>query len=97
MQVPMGLGVMPVVRLKLFEFLKQRLSHSHFWCQRLAWVQQGEAGSPAPFKELDKQLWQDMRARLNVLLVQEQTFHEFMAYLVDTKRTRFVESPASRT
>ena len=85
-----------MVRLKLFEFLKQHLSHSHFWCQRLAWVWQDEAGSPTP-KELDKQLWQDMRARLCVLLTQEQTFHEFMAYLVDTKRTRLVESPASRT
>jgi hypothetical protein len=65
-QVPIGLGVMPVVRLKLFEFLKQHLSHSHFWRERLAWTQQDEqdeAGSPAP-KELDKQLWQHMRAGL---------------------------------
>jgi 50S ribosomal protein L16 3-hydroxylase len=94
--IHLSIGVMPVVRLKLFEFLKQHLSRSHFWCQRLAWAQQDEAGNPAP-KELDKQLWQDMRARLNVLLAQEQTFHEFMAYLVDTKRTRIVESPAFHT
>jgi hypothetical protein len=93
----MGLGVMPVVRLKLFEFLKQHLSHSHFWCERLAWVQQAEVGSPAPLRNSTNNSGRTCERGSNVLLAQEQTFHEFMAYLVDTKRTRIVESPASHT
>jgi hypothetical protein len=87
---------MPVVRLTLFEFLQQRLAHSRFWCQRLAWVQQDAADSPVP-TEHHKQLWENMRTQLNDVLAHEQTFQEFTAYLVDTKRPRTIESPASHT
>ena len=92
--IHLSIGVMPVVRLKLFEFLKQRLAYSPFWCQRLAWVQRDEAGSTVP-KEPDKRLWEDMRTQLNGILTREQTFHEFLQYLVDTKRGLGVESPAA--
>jgi 50S ribosomal protein L16 3-hydroxylase len=94
--IHLSIGVMPVVRLQLLEFLKQQLAHSPFWCQRLAWVPQDEAGSTVP-KEPDKQLWEDMRIQLNSILTREQTFHEFLRYLVDTKRTQDVESPAADT
>jgi hypothetical protein len=54
-------GVMRVVRLQLLEFLQHRLAHDPFWCQRLAWVPQAEAGGPAP-TEQPPYLWEDMRA-----------------------------------
>lgn len=94
--IHLSIGVMPVVRLQLLEFLKQQLARSPFWCQRLAWVQEDEAGSTVP-KEPDKQLWEDMRIQLNALLTREQTFHEFLQYLVDTKRAQDIESPAADT
>jgi hypothetical protein len=78
---------MPVVRLSVFEFLKL------FWCQRLALVQPEEAGSAAS-QEHDIQSWEDMRAQLNDILAQEETYHAFLAYLVDAQRARRVESPA---
>jgi ribosomal protein L16 Arg81 hydroxylase len=91
--IHLSIGVMPVVRLKLFEFLSQRLARSPFWCQRLSWVQPDETTNPVP-QEPDTQLWEDMRAQLHSVLAQDQTFYDFMAYLVDTKRTRSAESPA---
>jgi ribosomal protein L16 Arg81 hydroxylase len=91
--IHLSIGVLPVVRLKLFEFLTQRLARFPFWCQRLAWVQADETDDLVP-RDPDKQLWEDMRAQLNSLLAQEQTFDDFMAYLVDTKRTPRGESPA---
>ena len=94
--IHLSIGVMPVVRLKLFEFLKQSLAHSHFWCQRLALMQPGETGRPT-VQEDDKKIWQDMRAELTTLLAQEQTFQAFLAYLVDAKRAQHAESPAYRT
>jgi ribosomal protein L16 Arg81 hydroxylase len=87
----LSIGVMPVVRLQLFEFLTQRLAHAPFWCQRLAWVPH-EASSPAR-QEHARKLWEDMRAQLNGILAQEQTFQEFMAYLVDTNRTGVAKVP----
>jgi ribosomal protein L16 Arg81 hydroxylase len=93
--IHLSIGVMPVARLKLFEFLTQRLAHSSFWCQRLALVQQGEtgvAGQPAR-QEDDKKIWDEMRAQLHAVLAQEQTFQEFLAYLVDDKRAWSGESP----
>jgi len=89
----LSIGVMPVVRLKLFEFLKQHLAQSLFWCQRLALVQPGVAGAPAS-REHDIQSWEDMRAQLNDVLAQPETYQAFLAYLVDTKRCRSIESPA---
>ena len=89
----LSIGVMPAVRLKLFEFLKQHLAPSLFWSQRLALVQPGEAGSAAT-REHDMQSWEDMRTQLNDILAQEATYQAFLAYLVDVKRARSLESPA---
>jgi hypothetical protein len=38
-----------------------------------------------------------MRTQLNDILAQEQTLQAFMAYLVEDKRARYVESPAYTT
>ena len=73
---------MPVVRLTLLEFLQHRLAQDPFWCQRLAWVPQAEAGGPAP-TEQPPYLWEDMRAQLREVLAHEQTWQQFLAYLVD--------------
>jgi hypothetical protein len=89
---------MPITWLKLFEFLTQHLAHFPSWCQRLALVKDGgvgEADRLAP-REGDKKIWQDMCADLHTILAQEQTLQEFLAYLVDAKRARGVESPVSR-
>jgi 50S ribosomal protein L16 3-hydroxylase len=94
--IHLSIGVMPVVRLKLFEFLQQRLAHSPFWCQRLAVVQPDETGRPTPTAH-DKNIWEDMRAQLDVVLAQEQTFRDFRAYLLEAKRTRSVETPRGHT
>jgi hypothetical protein len=84
---------MPVTRLTLFAFLTHQLAHSPFWCERLALVPPAAADSPAPLGK-DDRLWGEMRAQLNALLAQEDTFQAFLAYLVDAKRARSVESPA---
>jgi 50S ribosomal protein L16 3-hydroxylase len=87
--IHLSIGVMPVVRLKLFEFLTQRLAHSSFWCQRLAWVQPDQSDPPVLVpQEPTQQLWEDMRAELNRVLAQDMTFHAFLAYLVDSKRVQ---------
>jgi ribosomal protein L16 Arg81 hydroxylase len=91
--IHLSIGVMPVVQLHLFEFLKQRLANAPFWGRRLACVPHEEAGRPAR-REYARKLWEDMRAQLNSVLAQEQTFQEFMAYLVDPQRSRRIESPA---
>jgi 50S ribosomal protein L16 3-hydroxylase len=86
--IHLSIGIMPVARLKLFEFLTQHLAHSPFWCQRLALIQgreAGEAGCPI-LKEDDKKIWEDMRAQLHTLLAQEQTLHDFLAYLTEEKK-----------
>jgi 50S ribosomal protein L16 3-hydroxylase len=93
--IHLSIGIMPVARLKLFEFLTQYLSHTPFWCERLALVQPGEkreAGGAA-FDQADQKTWEDMRAQLHDVLDQEQTRQAFMAYLVEDKRARHVESP----
>jgi 50S ribosomal protein L16 3-hydroxylase len=90
----LSIGVMPVVRLKLFEFLKHYLAPSVFWCQRLALVQPEEAGRAAA-QEHERQSWEDMRAQLNAILAQPETYQAFLTYLVDRQRARPVESPAS--
>jgi hypothetical protein len=41
--IHLSIGVMPVVRLKLFEFLQQYLAHSPIWCPRLPVMQPDEA------------------------------------------------------
>jgi 50S ribosomal protein L16 3-hydroxylase len=94
--IHLSIGVMPVVRLKLFEFLQQRLAHSPFWCQRLVVVQPDETGRPTPTAH-DKNIWEDMRTQLDVVLAQEQTFRDFMAYLLEAKRARSVEFPRGHT
>jgi ribosomal protein L16 Arg81 hydroxylase len=96
--IHLSIGVMPITRLKLFEFLTQHLAHSTAWCQRLALVKHGkarEADRLVP-QEGDKKIWQEMCTDLHAILAQEQTLQEFLAYLVDAKRARSVESPASR-
>jgi 50S ribosomal protein L16 3-hydroxylase len=92
--IHLSIGVMPVVRLTLFEFLQHRLAQDPFWCQRLAWVPQADAGEPVP-AEHGKHLWEEMRAQLHAVLAHEQTWQEFLAYLVDPQRARSGESPAS--
>jgi hypothetical protein len=88
---------MPIIRLKLFEFLTQHLAYSPSWCQRLALVKHGDGGADrlAP-QEGDKKIWQEMCTELQAILAQEQTLQKFLAYLVDAKRARSVESPAFR-
>lgn len=84
---------MPVVGLHLFTFLQHRLAQDPFWCQRLTWVAQEEAGRPAP-SEPAHQRWEDMCAQLQQVLAQEQTCQEFLAYLVDPTRGRSSDRPA---
>jgi 50S ribosomal protein L16 3-hydroxylase len=91
--IHLSIGVMPVVGLQLFAFLQHRLAQDPFWCQRLTWVPQEEAGRPAQ-SEHAHQCWEDMRAQLQHVLAQEQTFQEFLAYLVDPKQARNIEGPA---
>jgi 50S ribosomal protein L16 3-hydroxylase len=91
--IHLSVGVMPVVGLDLFAFLRQRLAQDPFWCQRLTWVPQEETGHPAR-SEHAHQRWEDMRAQLQHVLAQDQTFEEFLAYLVDPKRARSIEPPA---
>ena len=59
--IHLSIGVMPVTRLTLFDFLTHRLAHSPFWCERLALVPPGKASSPTPQGSDDK-IWADMRA-----------------------------------
>jgi ribosomal protein L16 Arg81 hydroxylase len=92
--IHLSIGVMPVARLKLFDFLTHHLAHSPFWCERLALVSPGEAGTPAS-QGNDKHIWEAMRVQLTTVLAQEETFQAFLAYLVDAKRARSSESPAS--
>jgi ribosomal protein L16 Arg81 hydroxylase len=93
--IHLSIGVMPVTRLALFDFLSHRLAHSPFWCERLALVSPEKAGSLV-LQESDEKTWADMRSQLAAILAQEETFQAFLAYLVDTKRARNVESPAFR-
>jgi ribosomal protein L16 Arg81 hydroxylase len=92
--IHLSLGVMPVARLKLFDFLTHHLAHSPFWCERLALLPLTAAGSPAPLEQ-DDNIWAEMRAQLTALLAQEETFQAFLAYLMDAKRADRGESPAS--
>jgi 50S ribosomal protein L16 3-hydroxylase len=91
--IHLSIGVMPVVRLALFEFLQHRLAQDPFWCQRLAWVPQAEVGRPVP-TDPAKHLWEELRAELQAVLADEQMCQAFLMYLVDPKRSRGVESPA---
>jgi 50S ribosomal protein L16 3-hydroxylase len=93
--IHLSIGIMPVARLKLFDFLTQYLSHAPFWCERLALVQPGDKreSNSAGLKEEDKHIWQAMRTQLSDVLAQEQTFQAFMAYLVENKRAHHVDSP----
>jgi 50S ribosomal protein L16 3-hydroxylase len=91
--IHLSVGVMPVVALHLFAFLQQRLAQDPFWCQRLSWVAQEAAGGPAPAAPA-RQHWEAMRAQLQQVLAQDQTWQEFLAYLVDTQRAQSLESPA---
>ena len=88
----LSIGVMPVIRLKLFEFLTHYLAQFPFWCQRLALVQPGEAGCPAS-PEHDAHSWEDMRIQLHDLLAHEATYQAFLAYLVDTRRAAVSKAP----
>jgi len=97
--IHLSIGIMPVARLKVFEFLAQYLSQVPFWRERLTVVPRSEKreANHAIFKEDDKKTWQAMRTQLNDILAQEQTRQAFMAYLVEDKRARHVESPACTT
>jgi ribosomal protein L16 Arg81 hydroxylase len=85
--IHLSIGIMPVTRLKLFEFLAQYLSQFPFWCERLAVVTRHEKREvqPAVFKEDDQHIWQAMRTQLDEILAQEKTVQAFMAYLVADK------------
>jgi hypothetical protein len=76
-----------------FAFYQHRLAHDPFWCQRLAWVPQAEAGGPA-LTEQPPYLWEDMRAQLHEVLAHEQTWQAFLAYLVDPRRALSGETSA---
>jgi ribosomal protein L16 Arg81 hydroxylase len=89
----LSIGVMPGTRLKLFAFLERYLAQFPFWCQRLALVQSEEPEGPTS-KEHDLQSWEEMHAQLNDILVGEETYQAFLAYLVDAQRARSVERPA---
>jgi ribosomal protein L16 Arg81 hydroxylase len=97
--IHLSIGIMPVARLKVFAFLAQYLSQVPFWCERLTVVPRSEKreANHAVFKEDDKKTWQAMRTQLNDILAQEQTLQAFIAYLVEDKRARQVESPAYTT
>jgi ribosomal protein L16 Arg81 hydroxylase len=90
--IHLSIGVMPVTRLKLFEFLAHHLTPSPFWCQRLALVQPGESGSLVP-QAHDQKLWDEMRAQLNEILAHEQTLPAFLAYLGDAHKSWRSDSP----
>ena len=91
--VHLSIGIMPVPRLQLFAFLAHFLAPSPFWCKRLPLVHPAEAGTPASTvaEASAKQLWTDMRAQLQTILAQEQTFQAFQAYLVDGQRAQSID------
>jgi 50S ribosomal protein L16 3-hydroxylase len=91
--VHLSVGVMPVVGLHLFTFLQHHLAQDPFWCKRLTWVAEEEDGRPARLEHAH-QHWDDMRVQLQQVLAQEETCQAFLAYLVDSTRTRSIESPA---
>jgi ribosomal protein L16 Arg81 hydroxylase len=90
-----SVGVMPVVGLHLFAFLRQRLAQDPVWCQRLAWVAEEEAGRPARAEQAQP-WWEAMRDQLQQVLAREETFQEFLAYLADPQRARSVDPPADQ-
>ena len=87
--IHLSIGVMPMARLKLFEFLAHHLSQVPFWCERLAVVPRHEKREAhhSAIKKDDNEIWQAMRTQLNDILAQEQTLQAFMAYLVDERRS----------
>ena len=93
--IHLSIGLMPVTRLQLFAFLAHFLAPSPFWCERLLLVQHEEAGTPdrAVAEASDTQLWAEMRAQLQTILAQEQTFQAFRAYLVDGQRAQSIDRP----
>jgi 50S ribosomal protein L16 3-hydroxylase len=93
--IHLSVGVMPVVGLHLFAFLQQRLAQDPVWCQRLSWVAR-ERGGGAVGAERAQQWWEAMRAQLQQVLSRDETFQEFLAYLVDPQRARSVEPPAGQ-
>jgi 50S ribosomal protein L16 3-hydroxylase len=93
--IHLSVGVMPVVGLHLFAVLRQRLAQDPVWCQRLSWVAR-EGGSGAVRAEQAQQWWEAMRAQLQQVLARDETFQEFLAYLVDPQRARSVEPPADQ-
>jgi hypothetical protein len=84
---------MPVVALHLFAFLRQHLAQDPFWCQRLPWVAQEAAGRPVPAAPA-RQHWEALRAQLQQVLAQDQTFEAFLAYLVDPQRAHGIDPPS---
>jgi 50S ribosomal protein L16 3-hydroxylase len=93
--IHLSVGVMPVVALHLFAFLRQHLAQDPFWCQRLTWVAQ-QATGPAGPAEHAHQHWQAIRAELQQILAQDQTWEAFLTYLVAPQRARSVEPPADQ-
>jgi ribosomal protein L16 Arg81 hydroxylase len=90
--VHLSVGVMPVVGLHLFAFLRQRLAQDPVWCQRLTWVPQETAGHLEDSPQA-RQHWDGMRVHLQQTLAREETFQAFLAYLTDPQRARGVEDP----
>lgn len=93
--IHLSVGVMPVVALHLFAFLRQHLAQDPFWCQRLTWVAQ-QATGPAGPAEHAHQHWQAIRAELQQILAQDQTWEAFLTYLVAPQRAQSVEPPAAQ-
>jgi ribosomal protein L16 Arg81 hydroxylase len=93
--IHLSVGVMPVVGLHLFAFLRQRLAQDPVWCQRLAWVAE-EGGGGAVRAEQARSWWEAMRAQLQQILAREETFQAFLAYLVDPQRARGADPPANQ-
>jgi 50S ribosomal protein L16 3-hydroxylase len=93
--IHLSVGVMPVVALHLFAFLRQHLAQDPFWCQRLTWVAQ-QATGPAGPAEHAHQHWQAIRAELQQILAQDQTWEAFLTYLVAPQRAQSVEPPADQ-
>ena len=60
--IHLSVGVMPVVALHLFAFLRQHLAQDPFWCQRLTWVAQ-QATGPAGATSTPHQHWQGYTRR----------------------------------
>ena len=92
--IHLSIGVTPVVRLKLFEFLKQCLSGTTFWCYRVAWSQPDEADSPV-LKDPDRRLCGGYACAAQQCPHTRTDDSGVYAYLVETKSTERTVAPGN--